>query len=72
MKIPELGKPARSSVMRYGVFLLLLGGCLFTPPAIFYNSYLVPHSVHSSADRYIVEEDGVVTYSTLIRRPGSE
>ena len=41
MNIPEFGKSARSSVMRFGVFLLLLGGCLLTPPTILYNSYLV-------------------------------
>ena len=63
MNIPEPRKSARSSVMRFGIFWLLLSGCFFTPPAILYNSYLVPHSVQSSEDRYIVEEDGVVTYS---------
>ena len=63
MNIPESGKSARSSVMGFGVLLLLLGGCFLTPPAIFYNSYLVPQSVQSSSDSYIVEEDGVVTYS---------
>ncbi len=63
MKIPEPGKSARSSAMPFGIFWLLLSGCFLTPPAILYNSHLVPQAVQASADSYIVEGDGAVTYS---------
>jgi hypothetical protein len=49
--------------MRYGIALLLLGGCIFIPPMIEYNSYLAGRTAQAGAERYIVEEDGVVTYS---------
>ena len=49
--------------MRFGICLLLLGGCIFIPPTIEYNSYLAGRSAQASAERYIVEDDGVVTYS---------
>jgi hypothetical protein len=49
--------------MRFGICLLLLSGCIFIPPAIEYNSYLAGRSAQASAERYIVEDDGVVTHS---------
>ena len=52
----------RWSVMRFGICLLLLSGCIFIPPTIEYNSYLAGRPP-AGADRYVVEDDGVVTYS---------
>ena len=49
--------------MRFAPCLLLLSGCIFIPPQIEYNSYLAGRSAQASADRYVVEEDGAVTYS---------
>jgi hypothetical protein len=49
--------------MRFGICLLLLSGCIFVPPVIEYNSYLAGRSAQASAEQFIVEDDGVVTYS---------
>jgi len=49
--------------MLCGALLLLLSGCIFTTPTIIYNSYLVGRSAQAADELYIVEDDGVVTYS---------
>lgn len=50
-------------VMRFGICLLLLSGCIFIPPKIDYNSFLAGRSAQATAERYVVEDDGAVTYS---------
>jgi len=63
MNIPTRpAESARRSVTLIGI-CLLLSGCILIPPEIEYNSYLAARSAQAATDRYIVEDDGVVTYS---------
>ena len=60
---PSPTASARRTVMFFGMGLFLLSGCIFTPPAIEYSSYLSARSSRDAAERYIVDDDGAVTYA---------
>ena len=44
--------------------ILFIGGCsFFTPPAILYQNDLLPSVQQADSERYIVDQDGSVTYA---------